>query len=129
MIYNLAKYLIDELPTLSIIVNSFQPDTSETAILLLDNGGTEDPWYNRKEYNAQVISRSPEVTVARLNIYSIYNKLNRRFGLSLPSVTVDGELYPSVIAYQISPNQIPGYLGADDKNLQMWSVNFRVITA
>ena len=128
MIYNLTNYLITQLTALTFTADGFLSDTSEESITVIDNGGVESAWIDRKEYLVQVMSRSNDKTEARVNIYSVYDLLNRRFGLTLAAVTVKSIVYPAIKTYQISPNQLPGYIGSTDTHLEMWSVNFRVIT-
>lgn len=129
MIYNLVEYLETELPALVFTSNGWLPDTQEEALTVIENGGETIPVINRKNYAIQILSRANSKTVARANIYTVFNQLNERYTtLVLPAVTVDGILFPAVNTYQILANQIPGYIGSSDSNLEMYSVNFRITT-
>lgn len=128
MIYNLIEYIVTELSTLNIVANGFSPDSPITAITVKQSGGDPAHWHPRKDFTFQILSRSNEPTVAKYNIDLVYNLLENRYGLELPSVTVDNIVYSTVQTYQISPIQIPGDIGSDDENLEMWSFNIMVTT-
>ena len=128
MIYNLAHYLITQLGTIHFTVDGWTINSDETGVLITQIGGYPTAWYDRTSYSIQVTARSVDRTISRSMIYAVYNKLKNRFGLTLPTVTVAGTVYPAIVAYQISPDNVPMYMGADDKNLEVWSATFRVIT-
>jgi len=128
MIYNLAQYLIVNLPLIKFVVNGFSPDSSQDEIMVSETGGEPQHWYERTDWAVQILSRAKNVNTAKKQIDDVYNKLKNRFGLLLPQVTIDGVLYPAVKTYQISPIQTPGYLGADEENIEMFSFNLTITT-
>lgn len=128
IVYNLVTHLQTVLPSLIFVANGWLTDTPEESLNVIDNGGEDVAFYPRKNHLVQVISRASSKTKAQKNAQDVFEELRNRFGLELPAVTVDGESYDAVKTYQISPNQIPGYIGSDDSHLEMWSVNFRIIT-
>lgn len=128
MIYNLVNYVQTQLSALVIVANGFAPDSPVEAITISQEGGTPGHWYDRNDNAIQILSRSNSTTKAKYNIELVYSLLKNRFGLLLPSVTVDSILYEAIQTYQISPIQVPGYLGNDDENLEMWSYNLMATT-
>ena len=128
MIYNLVQYLIVELPLINFISNGFNPDSEQDAVMLSESGGDPKHWFSRTDWAIQIISRGKDTNIARKNIYSVYDLLKNKLELILPEVTVDEIIYPAIKTYQMSPVQSPGYLGADEKHLEMFSFNLTVTT-
>ena len=129
MVYNLVKYLQTELPTLVFTADGWLPTTPEEASTVIDNGGSAPPIINRYEWAIQVLSRALDKPTAKANINIIFNQLNDRYSaLELPAITVSGTVYPAIKTYQITANQLPGYVGSSNTNLEMYSVNFRITT-
>jgi hypothetical protein len=128
MIYNLVEYCTTQLPSINFIANGFSPGSSIESVAIIQSGGDPNPWYDRNDYAIQVLSRAKDVTVAKANADSVFNLLTKKFGVELPSVTVNSVLYPSIITYRFRENQIPSYIGTDDENLEMWSFNLTVTT-
>ena len=127
MIYNLVAHLISQLPALDFVANGWSPESPQDSIMVRQSGGTVGHWFPRTDYNVQVISRAQSSVLARSQVYQVYDELKNKFGIELPEVTVD-EVYAAVKTYQISPIEVPGYIGADRTHLEMWSVNFTVTT-
>jgi hypothetical protein len=128
MIYNLVAYLKTQYPLLNFVVNGWAPDSPTDSIMVRERGGPTQHFYNRTDYNVQVMSRSKEMTVARTQIQQVYSAMKNKFGIELPSVTVDGTLFAAVKTYQISPVEAPGAIGADESNLEMFSLNLVITT-
>jgi len=128
MIYNLAQYLIVNLVTIKFVVNGFSPDSDQDEIMISETGGEPQHWYDRTDWAVQILSRGKSVNVAKKQIEDVYEKLKNRLGLLLPEITVDGVVYPAIQTYQISPIQTPGYLGANEENMEMFSFNLTITT-
>ncbi len=128
MIYNLLQYLIVNLPTINFIVNGFSPDSNQNEVMISETGGDPQHWYNRTDWTVQVLSRAKNVNIAKSNIDSVYTLLKNKIGLLLPQVTVDEIVYAAIKTYQISPIQTPGYLGANEENMEMFSFNLIITT-
>lgn len=128
MIYNLINYLATQLTTLTFVANGWSVDSEKESILVRQTGGEPKHWYDRTDWSVQIMSRAASSVNAKKNIELVYAKLKNRYGLTLSSVTVNGEVFDAVIAYQISPIQAPSYIGADDVNLEMWSFNVMITT-
>jgi len=128
MIYNLVNYLATQLTSLIFIADSWSVDSAKESILIKQTGGEPKHWYDRTDWTVQILSRAASSVDAKKNIELVYAKLKNRFGLTLPQVTVNGEVFSAVIAYQISPMQAPSSIGADDINLEMWSFNVTITT-
>jgi len=128
MIYNLVQYLIVNLPLINFVANGFGPDSEQDIIMVSETGGDVQHWIDRTDWAVQVISRAKNMNIARKNAYSVYNLLKNKLEFMLPEVTVDEVVYPAVKTYQTSPLQSPGYLGADEKHLEMFSFNLTITT-
>jgi len=128
MIYNLVAYLKLQLPSLTFVANGWDPDSPQDSIAVIDTGGDPQHFYDRTDWTIQLLSRANEVNVAKSQADSVYAILKNRFGILLPQVTVDGIVYAVVETYQISPMQTPGYLGSNEKHLEMFSFNIIIIT-
>jgi hypothetical protein len=129
MIYNLVQYVINNLSSLNIIANGFDPDSNSDQIMINVTGGEPQHFYNRTDWTVQILSRSKNVTTAKKQIEQVYNLLKNKFAIVLPQVIVDGVTYPTITAWQISPIQAPGYLGANQESIEMFSFNSIVTTS
>jgi hypothetical protein len=128
MIYNLRQYLETNIPSVLFVSNGFRPNSPAECVAVIQNSGEAEPWYDRQDVAIQILSRAKTSVVARENIMLVYNQLLHRFGLMLPTTTVRGIVYPAIKTYRFVPNQVPGYLGVDNENGEMWSVNFTTTT-
>ncbi len=129
MIYNLRKYLTLNLPDITFYANGWRPKSEHDSVMILQSGGDPEHWIDRTDWTVQIMSRAENIVNAKEQIDDVYAKLKNRYGLELPAITVDSIVYPLVKTYQISPLQTPGYIGADQANLEMWSFNIRITTA
>lgn len=125
MIYNLSEF-VKVNSTVTPITNGFDANSPDEAVALNQSGGSDNSRGLKVDMNVQFLSRATSRTASRRLIQIVYNLLKNRFRIDLPAITVDGEVFPAVVAYQITPLQIPGYIGTDDNGLHMWSVNFQV---
>lgn len=128
MIYNLVAHLISQLPALDFVANGWSPESPQDSIMVRQSGGTVGHWFPRTDYNVQIISRAKNVTTAKKQIDQVFTLLKNKFGLLLPEVTVDEVVYSATKTYQISPIEVPGYIGADETHLEMWSLNLIITT-
>ena len=128
MIFNLVSYLKINLPDIIFYANGWRPDSEHDSVMVLQSGGDSKPWFNRTDWNVQIMSRSENIVIAKQQIDNVYEELKNRYGLELPAITINSTLYPLVKTYQISPLQTPGYIGADKANLEMWSFNIKITT-
>ena len=129
MIYNLLEHLKTELTSIIFALGGWGVNAPEECTTLIENGGISNHYNIREDYSIQIMSRAMDINIARANIYLVFEEVNNRFGLVLPEVTVGDTVFPEIKTYQISPIQIPGYLGADRSNLEMWSFNIMVTTS
>ncbi len=127
MIYNLVAYLVIQLPALDFVANGWSPESNQNSIMVRQSGGTVGHWFPRTDYNVQIISRAKNAVLAKSQIEEVYSELKNKFGIELPEVTVDA-VYAAVKTYQISPIEAPGYIGADETHLEMWSLNLVITT-
>lgn len=126
--YNLTQHLIDTFASYNFVTNGFAEDTVDNVIMIQNNGGDVDHWYDRTNYSIQILGRNNSVVTGKEQIVNVYNELKNRFGLLLPAVTVDSVVYPAVQTWQISPIQFPGKIGVDDRGLAMYSFNVVITT-
>lgn len=128
MIYNLLQYLIINLATIAFVSNGFQQDTIDNAVNVSEGGGIPDPQIDRKDFVIQVMSRAKDKPKARKLSYDVYNLINKKFGLTLPSDTVDGESFPAVKTWKITAVALPGFIGNDENGRPLFSTNYTVTT-
>lgn len=128
MIYNLGEYVITQLPDIDFVINGWIKNSPAESVMLRQTGGDPMHHYDRSDFAVQFLSRAESSITAKEQIDDVYELLKNKLGVLLPAKTVKGKLYPAVKTYRIVPMQIPGYIGADDANLEMWSVNFIVTT-
>lgn len=131
MIYNLYQYLKIAFPTFDFVVDGWEDDSLDESNLMRQTGGTTPPWFPRQDYTVQFITRAKEKLYAHSEINEIYHELRNRYGCTLPAITVKikGEdmVFPAIIAAQMSPLQIPGYIGTDNNRRHLYSYNLKVI--
>ena len=96
--------------------------------MLRQTGGDVVHHYDRSDLAVQFLSRAGSSVVAKEQIDDVYELLKNKLRILLPEKTVKAKVYPAVQTYRIVPMQVPGYIGADDVNLEMWSVNFIITT-
>lgn len=126
IIYNLKKYLENEFPGESFRIGMDNNDP-DRVVYISDFGGTETPWFEYHAKSIQVITRDADTPKAHKLSLDIYDKLNRKFGLILPSNTIDAIVYPQIQTAQLSGNALPGYIGEDDNGRHEFSTNYRLI--
>ncbi|MBA7546172.1 hypothetical protein ES705_38555 [subsurface metagenome] len=129
MIYNLGAYVVAQLPAIDFAINGWTKKSPENSVMLRQTGGDVIHHYDRSDYAVQFLSRAGSSVEAKEQIDAVFNLLKNKLGVALPEkVMEDATVYPKVQTYRIVPMQLPGYIGADDANLEMWSVNFIVTT-
>lgn len=128
MIYNLVQYLITELATLNFVANGWMVNSPQNSILVKQSGGDVKHFYERSDWRVQILSRAENIVISKEQIELVYAKLKNKFGLLLPEITVNGIVFAAVKTYQISPIQVPSYLGVDEMNLEMWVFNSIITT-
>ena len=127
MIYNLAEYLRAKFVGLTIFVNGITGTAPERCLRLDDSGGNEKAWTLYGSYAIQVRARDVDAPKSRKLMDDVFQDLTGRFGLILPSATVDGVVYPAVQTAQISATQLPFNLGFDDEGRNNYTCNFQII--
>lgn len=132
LIFNLMTYLETELPGETIFANRRDILGSNTSvpircILLQETGDTETPWLTDVTQAIQILTRDIDMPKARELAFDVYDKINNKFGLILPSVTVDGVVYPQIQISQISVNSGPSYIEDDENGRPVFSSNYRFI--
>ena len=128
MIYNLGAYVVAELPAIDFAVNGWIITSPENSVMLRQTGGDVVHHYDRSDLAVQFLSRAESSVVAKEQIDDVYELLKNKLRILLPEKTVNAIVYPAVQTYRIVPMQAPGYIGADDVNLEMWSANFIITT-
>ena len=127
ILYNLKQYLNNEFPTETIYAGSKKGDIPDRIIQLIDTGGTPSAWYEYVSETIQIIVRDIDNPKAYKLAKDIYDLINNRFGLILPSNVVGTDTYPEIQTAQISANQTPGYIGDDEGGRSEYSTNYRII--
>jgi len=126
LIYNLVKYLVDGNPGLSYCANGFKENSPDDCTSVNEGQGIEQSWYNREDITIQVVSRALKGTTARINNKSSYNLIKKKYGLTLPEVTVESVVYPAVKTWAIRPVTTPTYIGDDENGRPMYTFNVEI---
>lgn len=128
MIYNLVSYLSSQLSNYNYVVNGWQQGTPDNALMVSESNGDAADWIDRNDFFVQIMSRSQNKTVAKKQLQDTYNILQKKFGLTLPSVTIGSDNYPEVKTWKIVALQLPGFIGNDENGRALFSVNFNITT-
>jgi len=123
MIYQLVEYLSTKIPHIAVTTNGINSKSEDDLVVVTESGGTCDHYTGRIDTNVQFLSRSKSNFRAKSQIGSIFNLINNTFGLVLPEVIIDGELFSAIPTYRIVSMQVPGYIGTSDDNYEMYSFN------
>lgn len=127
MIYNLVEYISDN-TSLTLTTNGFQPDGQDNIVCINEGSGNERPWFDRKDTTVQILSRATDKTTARTNSYTVYNLIKKKYGLTLPSVTIGSETFSAVTAWGIRPVNTPQYAYDDDNGRAIYSFSVEITT-
>lgn len=133
MIYNLGEYVITQLPSIDFVINGWAKNSPGESVMLRQTGGDVQHDIDRSDPVVQFLSRAGSSIVAKKQIDDVYELLKNKLGVLLPAKTIDEGtirevVYPAIKTYRIVPIQVPGYIGADNANHEMWSCNFIVTT-
>lgn len=132
MIWNLAQYLIIKFPAEKFYFDAkdivgTSDKVPDRIILIQETGGIPVPIIKNVTDMIQIITRDIDIPKARDLAMLIYNDINNRFGLILPSNIVDGIMYPAIQTGQISAISKPQSLGYDEQGRAEFSTNYKVI--
>jgi len=127
MIYNLAKYITNN-TSLTINVNGFSPSSPDETICINEGSGKEMPWFDREDTLVQFVSRSTDKVTARENAYTIYNLIKKRYGLTLPEVTIGSTIYTEVTGWGLRPVNKPQYAFDDENGRANYTFTIEVTT-
>lgn len=133
MIYNIMRYLEIFLPNENIYANVFNkrfPNEviPDRIVSVMEQGGEQTPITKYKISRFQILVRDKNIVSCRELAYIIYNKLHDRYGVILPSITVNGIVYEAIQTAEIKFNNIPQSIGYDEESRAIFSMNFIIIT-
>lgn len=132
MIYNFVELLKNQFPNEAIYTNgrvllAGQQVIPDRNILVNETGGIERPWNRYRQATVQIITRDVDAVLSREMAYDVFNFITSRFGLILPTVTVNGNNFPEVKTAQISAIQLPFNLGHDEEGRIEYTTNYLII--
>lgn len=128
ILYNLQAWLSAEAPGISTVAGGFLSGSPAEVVAIVDNGGEVSVYIDRTDVAIQIIARGVSRVETQRRANELAAIMRGRFGgLELPEVTVEGDIYPAIIAWGFTPQSKPGYIGIDENRLHMWSANFTVI--
>ena len=128
MIYNLTKYLVDNLPAISFTSNGFKKGSPNNVVSIVEGGGPPDPYIKRIDFSINIMSRADDNPTARKQAFAVYDIINKKFGLTLPADTVGAETFPAVKTWKIIAVAMPGYIGNDENGRPLFSNNYTITT-
>lgn len=131
MIYNIYEYIKSNISE-KIYINgidftSGDSQVQDRHINLIQSGGISNAWLKYTVFQLQVITRDKDSPGALGLAEDVYNLIDNKFGLILPSVTVNSRLYNAVVTAQISADNEPQFIGLTDNALHEFSTNYRII--
>lgn len=128
IIFNLQAWLAVQAPDIVTVAGGFLEGSPEECTALLDNGGDVSVEIDRTDAAIQTITRSTSRVRAGRIANELASIMRGRFGgLTLPEVTVEGDIYPEAEVWSFKPQSKPGYIGIDENRLHLWSANFTVV--
>jgi hypothetical protein len=132
LIYNFVQYLRSEYPTETVYANEEKATDSQGVIpdrrvIMKETGGVETPWVGFRRQTVQLLIRDVDHPKARYFAYTLYNKINSVFGLVLPIITVDGNVFAEIETAQITSIQLPQSMGRDENGRSVFVFNLTVI--
>lgn len=127
MIFNLVKYLKNQLPIETIYANqrigAIVPDRN---IIVRETGGPVTPWSRWVHQTAQIIARDFDPVKCKVLSESVYTLLHRQYGLILPEETAGTTTYAALTTAQITAIQKPYPLGVDDEGRTEYVNNYEI---
>jgi len=132
MIYNFVEYLRTEFPAETIYTNERIKIAGQTSIpdrnvLVIEDGGPEQPWTLYVEKSIQILVRDKSIVGCRRLAWDIYKKITSVFGLVLPVANVGGNIYNSIQVAQINGVQQPAGIGSDAEGRPRFTCNYQII--
>lgn len=132
MIYNLVSFLRGQFPGLKIYINEYKkifPDEQvpDKIVLVKETGGTITAWFGLIRQAITIIARDIDTPKARELAYDIDSKINNRFGLTLPTITVDGNVFSQIQTLQINASSYTQSIGEDENGRSQFSTTYEII--
>ena len=132
MIYNLVQYFRTAYPTEIFYANEERATDSQGTIpdrrtIIKETGGIDTPYVDFRRQTVQFLVRDVDNPKARKLSYMLYDKIQSTFGLVLPTITVDGNVFAEIETAQITSIQIPQSMGRDENSRSVYVFNITVI--
>jgi len=132
VIYNLAQLLRNNFANEVVYIDgrvklAGQQTIPVRCLLLIDTGGTEQPWMHYQILTVQLTVRDIDAPKSRKFAWDVFTFLTGRFGLLLPQITVGGVTHAQIQTAQISAIQVPYNLGPDEDGRWEYVTNYQVI--
>ncbi len=126
MINNLVEYLRVQLPLEAFYINN-RSNADDRCVLVMETGGGDTPWFHYETPTFQILCRDIDSVTSRELAYKIYKLLHGRFGLTLPTITVNSIVYAAKQTAQIKAITKPQGLGFDDNNRFEFTTNYQIV--
>lgn len=135
ILYNLLKYIQNKLTTdgqdaaliAALTVNGFGAYLNKNQAAINDTGGIPQHQIDRVDKTFQIVVKHESMNICASWSNILFESVRNFFHMLLPENTVDGIVYPAVMAWQISPIQAPSYIGTDDSGAHLYSFNIVVV--
>jgi hypothetical protein len=130
MIYNLHRYLELKYPAENIFINLVDrifptAEVPDRCAVLREAVAPRTNFLVRT--SLQLYTRDVDAAKARALAHIFYEELKERYGLKLPAVNVDGQVFPALQTAQISAEGAPQAVGFDEAGRAEFSTTYTVI--
>lgn len=126
MIDQFVAWLKTQFPTYTFIQDNFDKRSPNECTLVRSTGGEIAHDHDRRDPTLQFLTRNRDRYECKKQSNTIFEGIINRFHLTIPSVTIGTDVYPSFVAARIVPIQLPGLIGSDDEMRFMYSFNIIV---
>ena len=128
MIFNLLQYLITNFPLYSFCVDGFKVSSPDNINALNGSGGEPEKRTGQRTSRVQVLTRNFSSFEAKKQAEAIYDKIQSKFGLTLPAYSEGADSFPAVVAHEINPLNVPYLLGTDENGRYLYTTNYYIVT-
>jgi len=125
IIYNLFEYVRVK-TGISATIDGYDAVGDQTGLLLVGTGGEDTPVSKVAWDRFQFVYRDSSKYQTRKKAQEIFDKVTNRFCVTLPEITVGGDLYSEVVVGSLLAMQKPTYMGTTGSGNGLHTVVFNI---